>query len=197
MHQPDRVRIFAEWCDGPRAGVVDFQGQPHLYLSDFADVDNVGAEEILMLMSLVPAESDQLALDLLAAGGVWSHCGNVVYSGDDGTIYAPSDNTDLARWQRAWDNFYTVWNVFKTRMVSSAESCLLARGWDFQVSRLVPTATAEADCDDRLPLVAVWPAELPQVGRNVIDDALRRWELMQSPPEDVGQHECVGRELPF
>jgi hypothetical protein len=197
MERRDKVWVFAEWCDGPRAGVADFRGAPYLFLSDFADADDNGNEEALLLLPLTAAELPQLVNDLLTGGGAWSHCGGVVYPGDDGTLYPPVDAAHQARGRHDRDDFSAVWKRFKAQVLSRAEGCIIARGADFQVSAVVPAECVEGDCHDRLPLEVEWPAVSFRAGREAIEAALGRWGRITAAHEASYGGEVAGEDLLF
>ncbi|MEM1177739.1 MAG: hypothetical protein AAGM22_05310 [Acidobacteriota bacterium] len=50
-----------EWYDGPRFGIADFRGAPHLYQSTWRDIDS--DEEDVFLLSPVPEMALALALE--------------------------------------------------------------------------------------------------------------------------------------
>lgn len=54
------VYTMTEWYDGPRRGIADFEGKPHLYEADSDD----GSEEYIPTFRLTPVSTEVLALAL-------------------------------------------------------------------------------------------------------------------------------------
>lgn len=54
------VYTVPHWYDGPRRGIADYQGQPHLFESEWQDVENMDAHTFL----LMPIDRDTLLLAL-------------------------------------------------------------------------------------------------------------------------------------
>jgi hypothetical protein len=58
MYEP--VYTVEEYYDGPRRGIADYQGMPHLYESRWSDIDTDGLDTFL----LMPVSQDTLKLAL-------------------------------------------------------------------------------------------------------------------------------------
>ena len=54
------VHTVTDWYDGPRKGIADYQGKPHLFQSDWKDGENLDAETF----SLMPIDGPTLVLAL-------------------------------------------------------------------------------------------------------------------------------------
>jgi hypothetical protein len=70
----ETVYALWSWCDGPRDGVADFQGRPHVFASEWDDqADDFGDAFLLRPIdgpaprARLPAGIDPLRLALLAA----------------------------------------------------------------------------------------------------------------------------------
>lgn len=55
------VHTLTDWYDGPRRGIADYNGQPHLFESAYRD--GVGADEGLFLLMPIDPETFSLALE--------------------------------------------------------------------------------------------------------------------------------------
>ena len=196
MNELEKVRVFAEWCDGARAGIADYEGRPHLFISDFVDVDDKHREEASLLLSITAEETQALLADLAAAGSAWSHCGRRTYRDSEGTLYPPWDHADRDEGLRQAEQFQRIWSEFKAKVTSRASDCVVARG-DFQASRVAPAEAVEKDSDDRLPLEVSWQILAVQAGRDEIAAALRRWQQMSSVADRTQQDANMGDELSF
>ena len=51
-----------DWYDGPRAGIADFRGEPHLYESEFGDIGPNNLPDTFLLMP-VDRETFERALE--------------------------------------------------------------------------------------------------------------------------------------
>jgi len=58
----ERCYAITAWYDGPRSGIADYQGRPHLYESEFGDIAPGECDDTFLLMPL-DQEAFQLALD--------------------------------------------------------------------------------------------------------------------------------------
>ena len=66
MIQQDRVHTMTDYYDGPRGGVADFRGTPHVYHSLWADIDHDRSD----VFELAPIDDSTLAL-AIAAWEIW------------------------------------------------------------------------------------------------------------------------------
>lgn len=55
------VYTVPEWYDGPRRGIADFGGKPHLFESEWQDGENLDADTFLLMP--IDAETFALALE--------------------------------------------------------------------------------------------------------------------------------------
>jgi hypothetical protein len=62
----ERVHTMTDYYDGPRKGIADFEGQPHLYESEWDDV----ADDWASTFKLSPVEPRLFAL-AMEAWGIW------------------------------------------------------------------------------------------------------------------------------
>jgi hypothetical protein len=60
------IHSCEDWYDGPRSGIADYQGVPHLFTSEWRDIDS--REGDTFLLSPVDAETFRLALE---NGAIW------------------------------------------------------------------------------------------------------------------------------
>src|SRR5436853_6070351 len=58
MYEP--VYTVTEYYDGPRRGIADYQGMPHVYESRWSDIDTDGPDTFLVM----PVSQDALKLAL-------------------------------------------------------------------------------------------------------------------------------------
>lgn len=56
----EKVYTLPDWYDGPRRGIANFEGKPHLFESQFEDLDN---DEDIFVLFPVAATTFQLALE--------------------------------------------------------------------------------------------------------------------------------------
>lgn len=61
----DKVKVFEivhthDWYDGPRKGIADYQGRPHLFESEWKDGEDLDADTFL----LMPVDEDAFLLAL-------------------------------------------------------------------------------------------------------------------------------------
>lgn len=63
------VHTLTDWYDGPRKGIADYCGQPHLFESEWLDGENMDADTFLL--SPVDAETFLLALESWAIWRRW------------------------------------------------------------------------------------------------------------------------------
>jgi len=54
------VHTLTDWYDGPRRGIADYRGRPHLFESEWSDAEDLDADTFL----LMPVDADTLALAL-------------------------------------------------------------------------------------------------------------------------------------
>jgi hypothetical protein len=64
----DKVYTVTDYYDGPRAGVADFNGQPHYYECQFDDVQSNWSD--IFLLKRIDSETFQLALE---DWEIWEH----------------------------------------------------------------------------------------------------------------------------
>ncbi len=55
------VHTVTDWYDGPRRGIANYLGQPHLFESEWQDSENVDADTFLLMP--IDAETFALALE--------------------------------------------------------------------------------------------------------------------------------------
>lgn len=63
------VHTCTDWYDGPRRGIADFHGQPHLFESEWRDGEDMDADTFLLVP--VDAETFRLALEDWAIWRRW------------------------------------------------------------------------------------------------------------------------------
>jgi hypothetical protein len=63
------VYTCPEWYDGPRCGIADYQGEPHLFLSEWADGKDMDA--VTFLLSPVTPDVFRLAIEDWAIWRRW------------------------------------------------------------------------------------------------------------------------------
>lgn len=63
------VHTVTDWYDGPRKGIADYGGQPHLFESEWRDGENMDAETFFLFP--VDAETFALALETWAIWRKW------------------------------------------------------------------------------------------------------------------------------
>ena len=63
------VHTLTDWYDGPRKGIADYCGQPHLFESEWQDGGNLDADTFLL--TPVDAETFSLALESWAIWKRW------------------------------------------------------------------------------------------------------------------------------
>jgi hypothetical protein len=59
-HPPERVYTMPDYYDGPRGGLANFGGRPHIYRSLWADIDRKAPD----VFELIPIDAETLALAL-------------------------------------------------------------------------------------------------------------------------------------
>lgn len=72
------IHTLPDWYDGPRGGIADYRGQPHLFASEWADLANNYADTYLL--SPVDPETFALAVEDWAIWRRWEtafHLGEV------------------------------------------------------------------------------------------------------------------------
>ena len=69
MDEFEPVFTVTEYYDGPREGIANFAGEPHLFRSQFADLKNDGPD--VFTMSPVDADTFRLALEDWAIWKRW------------------------------------------------------------------------------------------------------------------------------
>lgn len=57
----ERVYTVTDWYDGPREGIADFNGSPHIYMTFFDRINNDWSD--ILLLAPVGEETFQLALE--------------------------------------------------------------------------------------------------------------------------------------
>jgi hypothetical protein len=57
----ERVHTCTDWYDGPRGGIADYQGRPHVFVSEWTDIG--GPDRDTFLLSPVDAETYRLAVE--------------------------------------------------------------------------------------------------------------------------------------
>jgi hypothetical protein len=56
----ETVHTLTDWYDGPRRGIADYRGRPHLFESEWRDGEDLDADTFL----LMPVDADTFALAL-------------------------------------------------------------------------------------------------------------------------------------
>lgn len=73
------VHTVTDWYDGPRRGIADLQGQPHLYESEWKDGEDVDSDTFLL--TAIDSSTFALALEDWAIWRRWEtdfHQGNAI-----------------------------------------------------------------------------------------------------------------------
>jgi len=73
----DIVHTVTDWCDGPRRGIADLCGQPHLFKSDWKDGEDMDSDTFLLME--IDHSTFELALEDWAIWRRWEtafHQGN-------------------------------------------------------------------------------------------------------------------------
>ncbi len=91
----DKVYTLPDWYDGPRGGIANFEGRPHLFESTFADLE--GEEDIYILRRIDDA-SFQLALEDWQIWRRWERAPSSAKETTQETHPALPD--DLERWKQ-------------------------------------------------------------------------------------------------
>jgi hypothetical protein len=65
------VYTLTDWYDGPRRGIADYHGQPHLFESDWKDGENLDADTFL----LMPIDKDTFSF-ALEDWAIWRRMGD-------------------------------------------------------------------------------------------------------------------------
>lgn len=86
----ERVYTMTDYWDGPRRGIADFQGQPHLYESKFLD------EDYDDVFDLCPVDHETLAL-ALEDWAIWLRWESAFHEGRTTTATHPALPDDRAR----------------------------------------------------------------------------------------------------
>jgi hypothetical protein len=70
------VYTVPDWYDGPRGGIADYQGHPHLFESEWRDGENLDADTFL----LMPIDGETFAL-ALEDWAIWRRWETAFYQG--------------------------------------------------------------------------------------------------------------------
>lgn len=145
MNEPwERIHVAAEVnVDGfVEAGVADFEGRPHLFLSEGLDLDQPKARRRLGQTFFL------LAIEPNSAG---------TFLREYGPLIAPVSGTFDPDWQTKIERAQALWTEFKRRCLGSATQALRVRGsfpakqpqeplvrWKVIRKRLIPIAEVRA-----------------------------------------------------
>jgi hypothetical protein len=89
----ETVHTMTDYYDGPRRGIADVSGLPHLYTSTWADIDSDDGEEVFELRA-IDAETQSLALESWA---IWLRWEEAFHDGVTGLDTHPALPADRAR----------------------------------------------------------------------------------------------------
>lgn len=123
----ERVYTVNEYYDGPRRGVADFRGKPHIYESKFDDIEDEYANRFL-LMEIEP-ELFELVLEGWA---IWLRWHAAYQRGDVSLDTHPALPEDRMRYdalKQRVDNRLRV-EPGKAAATAAAEFRSLTKGWD-------------------------------------------------------------------
>ena len=115
----ERVHTMTDYYDGPRGGIADYEGQPHLYESIFNDVD--GYTDIFQL-SPVPPDLFALALE---DWQIWLRWETAFHNGQTSRDTHPALPADRNRHDELEP-------ILMDRLVIDASNCLSAHA-EFRV----------------------------------------------------------------
>jgi hypothetical protein len=89
----DKVYTVPDWYDGPRRGIANFEGEPHLFESEFADIED--ADDVFVL-SPVSDETFRLALEKWQ---IWRRWERAFHAGETPMDTHPALPEDRKRWE--------------------------------------------------------------------------------------------------
>jgi hypothetical protein len=114
------------YYDGPREGIADFEGQPHLYESEWNEGLNLEADTFL----LSPVAPDIFAL-AMESWEIWLRWEAAFYGGRTTLETHPALPEDRPRHEE-------LQQFLKPHLVIDPANCIRARGW-FRSAAGVPT----------------------------------------------------------
>jgi hypothetical protein len=88
----ETVHTCTDWYDGPRRGIADFQGQPHVFESEWRDGEDMDADTFLLVP--VDAETVRLAREDWA---IWRRWETAFHQGRAGLDTHPALPEDRPR----------------------------------------------------------------------------------------------------
>ncbi len=89
----DTVHTMTDYYDGPRRGIADVSGRPHVYTSTWADIDTDEEEDVFELHA-IDAETLSLALESWA---IWLRWEEAFHDGQTNLHTHPALPEDRAR----------------------------------------------------------------------------------------------------
>lgn len=121
----ERVHTMTDFYDGPRGGIADFEGRPHLYESEWDDF----ADEYAPTFRLSPVAPDLLAL-ALEDWAIWERWWTAFHRGEARRDTHPALPEDRARHNE-------LAQILRQRLKIDPQNCVRARatfrtaaGWD-------------------------------------------------------------------
>ena len=90
----EKVYTLPDWYDGPRRGIANFEGRPHLFESEFADL--AGQQDVFVLS---PVDDQTLAL-ALEDWRIWRRWERAFHAGNTPKETHPALPEDRERWEQ-------------------------------------------------------------------------------------------------
>jgi hypothetical protein len=112
----ERVYTTTDWYDGPRIGIADFEGKPHLFVSRF-DTSEDSYSDVFELRE-VDTETLRLALE---DWGIWTRWENAFHAGQTTKDTHPALPEDRARHE-------VVARMLEQRLAALSNAPLTVRG---------------------------------------------------------------------
>jgi hypothetical protein len=190
------VYVFADWDDGPRGGIAEFRGRPHLYVSDYADFKREDADEASLLFPLDPEEFRQAVAALRAAGSFRSDVPGAPPD-RDGTVYPPHPDDYPGRYTEACERFNQAWESVRDGILARSTAAVRARG-EFQ--RRGGEKDPDEEPEDDVPVEVAWEELEAPAGRQEIQGVIPLLERLRDggpAPEVTGEEPAQGEDVPF
>jgi hypothetical protein len=128
--EPEPVHTMTGWYDGPRSGIADYQGRPHLYESLWAETPENGWTDLFMLM---PIDDDTFTL-AMESWSIWLRWEAAFHAGEATQDTHPALPPDRTR-QEHLDA------LLADRLKIDPRTAIVARG-NFTVLRSSNTTTS-------------------------------------------------------